>query len=88
MKLQKTTGQPKDPWLATRAPHSTTPQVQYIGRTEETIQQEKPIQKSQTWEELKELRIKKLHAEIDFSIDKMVSCHISNGSPKSRRGKI
>ena len=28
-KLQKTTGQPKDPWLATRAPHSTstTPQV-------------------------------------------------------------
>ena len=27
MKPQKTTGQPKDPWLATRAPqsHSTTP---------------------------------------------------------------
>ena len=27
MKFQKTTGQPKDPWLATRAPHSTMPQV-------------------------------------------------------------
>ena len=27
MKLQKTTGQPKDPWLSTRVPHSTTPQV-------------------------------------------------------------
>ena len=34
------------------------------------------MQKSQTWEELKQLRIKKLRAEIDFSIDKMVSCHI------------
>ena len=47
-----------------------------MGRTEETIQQEKPIQISQTWEGLTELRIKKLHAEIDFSIDKMASCHI------------
>ena len=29
MKAQKTTGQPKDPWLATRAPDSvsTTPQA-------------------------------------------------------------
>ena len=36
--------------------------------------QEKPIQKSETWEELKEWQIKKLCAEIDFSIDKMVSC--------------
>ena len=27
MKFQKTTGQPKDPWLATRAPHSTMTQV-------------------------------------------------------------
>ena len=27
LKLQKMTGQPKDPWLATRVPHSTTPQV-------------------------------------------------------------
>ena len=27
MKFQKTTGQPKDPWLATRAPHSTMSQV-------------------------------------------------------------
>ena len=47
-----------------------------MGRTEETIQQEKPIQKSQAWEEAKELRIKELRAEIVFSIDKMVSCHI------------
>ena len=27
LKLQKMTGQLKDPWLATRVPHSTTPQV-------------------------------------------------------------
>ena len=52
----------------------------YMGRTEEKIQQEKPIQTSQTWEELKELRIKKHRAEIDFSIDKMVSCHIPMGT--------
>ena len=43
MEFQKPTGQPKDPWLATRALHSTIPQVH--GRTEETIQQEKPMQK-------------------------------------------
>ena len=50
----------------------------YMGRTEETTIQEKPIQKSETWEELKEQRIKKLRAERDFRIDKMVSCrHIS-----------
>ena len=42
-----------------------------MGRTEKTIQQEKPIQKSETWEELKELRIKNRLAEIDFSIDKI-----------------
>ena len=47
-----------------------------MDRTEKTIQQEKPIQKSETWEELKELRIKKLRAEIDFSINKTVNCHI------------
>ena len=27
MKFQKMTGQPKNPWLVTRAPHSTIPQV-------------------------------------------------------------
>ena len=27
MKLQKTTGQPKDPWLATRESHKKTPQI-------------------------------------------------------------
>ena len=48
-----------------------------MDRTEETTQQEKPIQKSlQSWEELKLLPIKKLRAEIDFSIDKIVSYHI------------
>ena len=47
-----------------------------MGKTEETIQLEKPIQKSKTCEELKELQIKKLRAEIDFSMDKVVSCHI------------
>ena len=46
----------------------------YMGRTEETTIQEKPIQKSETLEELKERQIEKLRAEIDFSIDKMVSC--------------
>ena len=34
------------------------------------------MQKSETWEELRELRIKKLCAELDFSNEKMVSCHI------------
>ena len=47
-----------------------------MGRTEETIQQENPIQKSpQTWEELKEFWIKKFHAEIGFRTNKIVSCH-------------
>ena len=56
--------------------HPTLPLPKYMSRTEESIQ-EKPIQKSETWEELKERQIKKLRAEIDFSINKMVSCHIS-----------
>ena len=47
-----------------------------MGRAEKTIQQENPLQKLTTWEELKELRIRKRLAEIDFSIDKMVSYHI------------
>ena len=35
------------------------------------------MQKSpKTWEELTEFWIKKRHAEIDFRINKMVSCHI------------
>ena len=34
------TDQPKDPWLATRAPTVKLPK--HMGRTEETIQQEKP----------------------------------------------
>ena len=67
-----------------------TPQYnppKYMDRTVEIIQQEKPIQTTQTWEELRELRIKKLRAEIDLSIDKIVLSH-SNGNPKSRHGKI
>ena len=48
-----------------------------MGRNEETIWHEKPRQKSpQTWEELKEFWIKKLHAEIGFRTNKLVSCHI------------
>ena len=47
-----------------------------MSRIEKTIQQKKPLQTSKTWEELKEPQIKKLRAEIDFSINKMVSCHI------------
>ena len=36
------------------------------------------MQKSpQTWKELKEFWIKKLHAEIGFRINKIVSCHIA-----------
>ena len=46
-----------------------------MGRTEETNQQEKSIQKPQLWEELKEFWIKKLRAEIGFTTNKMVSCH-------------
>ena len=47
-----------------------------MGRTEKTIQQKKPLRTSKTWEELKELQIKKFCVEMDFSINKMVSCHI------------
>ena len=70
MKPQKTTGKPKDPWLATRASHNKTPQVHGQNWINPTG---KANTKSQTGEELKELRIKKIRAEIDFSIDKMVS---------------
>ena len=79
---QKTHGWPQG--------HPTVQLPKYMGRTEEAIQ-EKPIQKSEKngrnwkndgsiqksekWEELKERRIKKLCAETDFSIDKIVSCH-------------
>ena len=34
------------------------------------------MQTSQTWQQLKELRIKKRRTEMDFSMNKMVSCHI------------
>ena len=47
-----------------------------MDRTEKTVQQKKPLQTSETWEELKEPQIKKRYVEIDFSIKKMVSCHI------------
>ena len=47
-----------------------------MGRIEKTVQQKKPLQTSETWEELKEPQIKKLRAEIDFSINNMVSYHI------------
>ena len=47
-----------------------------MDRTEKTVQQKKPLQTSGTWEELKEPQIKKLCAEIDFSINNMVSYHI------------
>ena len=49
-----------------------------MGRTEETIQREKPMQKSpQTWEELKEFWIMKRHAEIGFGTKKIVTYHIA-----------
>ena len=63
------TGQPKDPTVTVQLP-------KHMGRTEKTVQQKKPLQTSETWEELKELQIKKLLAEINVSINKMVSCHI------------
>ena len=47
-----------------------------MGRTEKTIQQKKPLRKLKTWEELKELQIKKFCVEMGFSINKMVSCQI------------
>ena len=49
----------------------------HMGRTEKPIKKEKPLETSQIWEKLKELLIKKLRAEIDFSIVKMVIFHIS-----------
>ena len=63
------------------ASHKGTPLTQYnfpkhMGRIEKIAQQKKPLQTSETWEELKEPQIKKLHAEIDFSINNMVSYHI------------
>ena len=56
-----------------------------MGGTEETThQQGKPILKPpQICEELEELRIKKLHAEIDSSIDNMVSCRMSVTTPRA-----
>ena len=54
-----------------------------------TTQQEKSIQKStETWEELKELRIKKLRAEVDFSIDKMLTRHIPMATIKADMEKF
>ena len=47
-----------------------------MDRTEKTVQQKKPLQTLETWEELKEPQIKRLCAEIVFSISNMVSCHI------------
>ena len=67
---QKTHGWPKG------HPTVTVQLPRHMGRTEKTIQQEKLLQTSQTWEKLKELRMKKDLADIDFSINKMVSCHI------------
>ena len=49
-----------------------------MGRTEETMQRDKPMKKlPQTWEELKQFWIKKPHAEVGFRINKIVSCHIA-----------
>ena len=64
MKPQKPTGQRKDPWPQG---HATAQLPKYMGRTEDTIQKE--MQKSQTWEKLKEI-------SYCYSTDKMISCHI------------
>ena len=63
------------------AGHKDTPQSQYNSPStwaelKKTVQQKKPLQTSETWEELKEPQIKKLCPEIDFSINNMVSYHI------------
>ena len=49
-----------------------------MGGTEKTtLQQKKLMQKSpQIWEKLKKLNIKKLHAEINFSMDRLVNCRV------------
>ena len=59
-----------------------------MGRIEKTAQQKKPLQTSETWEELKEPQIKKLHAEIDFSINNMVSYHIPMETLKTEVEKV
>ena len=64
MKPQKPTGQRKDPWPQG---HATAQLPKHMGRTEDTIQKE--MQKSQTWEKLKEI-------SYCYSTDKMISCHI------------
>ena len=64
MKPQKTTNQRKDPWPQG---YATAQLSKYMGRTEDTIQKE--MQKSQTWEKLKEI----LYC---YSTDKMISGHI------------
>ena len=68
--------------------HLTIQLTKHMGRIEKTVQQKKPLQTSETWEELKEPQIKKLRAEIDFSINNMVSYHIPMETLKSRGGKI
>ena len=67
---QKTHGWPQG------HPTVTVQLPKHMGRTKKTIQQKKPLQSWETWEEPKEPQIKKLRAEIDFSINKMVSRHI------------
>ena len=67
---QKTHGWPQG--------HPTVQFPKYMGRTEEKIQREKPMQKSpQRWEELKEFWIKKFHAEIGFRTNTIVNRHIA-----------
>ena len=52
MKLYKMTDPPKEPWLVTRAPHSTTLQVH--GQNGRNNPSGKAIQTSLSWKELKE----------------------------------
>ena len=45
------------------------------------------MQTTQTWAKLNKLQIKKLHAEIDVRIGKMVSCHFQR-KPYEQKWKI
>ena len=62
------------------AGHKDTPVTiqlpKHMGGTEKTVQQKNPQHTSETCEELKEPQIKKLCAEIEFSINNMVSYYI------------
>ena len=77
-KFHETSGQTERNDRPTKRPWPQGHQQYNSPNTREELkkQSSRKSQKSQTWEELKELQIKKLCAKINFSTNKMVSCYI------------